>query len=235
MFRAIRTANLSDLMALARQFASAGEHGCALMTYDHALRTPPPLQNTSLGDLLVILSQYWAYALHLRNVLSKSDLATGINVQQTLHFRAKTDSDAANATSESSTHSYIVERNSILYTRATERLSRSLNSNSDEDVVVPPGEIETVIKMTLTDRFTAMLATLDQNARNATVLQPCVEFAAGMCSRKHCRRNHSALDGRGNSTFTNRVRALALLMLILDGIPQTSGPFQPIGRPDVQR
>ncbi|KAG8877563.1 hypothetical protein FRB98_006659 [Tulasnella sp. 332] len=212
MFKILQDGTPSQMAAFGRHFIERGNSPCALLSYDCALKNPDSLQDLPLDALLLILEHYVRYGGLLRNLRSTNELARRVSVQQALHFAPIVDALAGDE--PDAARRYVIDQSSILFPRANKESTRVRDSNGN--VILPADDVDVVIKRTLADRYNNIMGRITNLALHARALQPCPEHAVtGACLRRNCHRDHSVVD---STTFTRRVRLIAMVMVLLHGV-----------------
>ncbi|KAG8877562.1 hypothetical protein FRB98_006658 [Tulasnella sp. 332] len=218
MFKILLSGTPSQMAAFGRRFIEHGHNPCALLSYDYALKSPESLQNTPLDALLLILEHYMRYGGLLRDLRSNNELARRASVQQTLNFAPVVDASAGDELDTA--RRYVIDQSSILFAKADEE-STGVRDGSD-NIILPADDVDVVIKRALADRYNIIMGSITSLALNARALQPCPEHAAtNACRLKNCHYDHGVVD---SVTFTRRVRAIAMVMILLHGVYLEPGP-----------
>ncbi|KAG8843814.1 hypothetical protein FRB96_003722 [Tulasnella sp. 330] len=220
MFKILQSGPPSQMAAFGRRFIEHSNSQCALLSYDCALKSPESLQDTRLDALLLILEHYVRYGGLLRDLRSTNELARRVSVQQALHFTPIVDASAGDQ--PDAARRYLIDQSSILFARANKESTGVHDNNGN--IILPADDVDVVIKRALADRYNNIMERITGLAMNARALQPCPEHAAtGACLRKVCHRDHGTVNG---VTFIQRVRVIAMVMILLHGVylePGTGG------------
>ncbi|KAG8982207.1 hypothetical protein FRB93_008303 [Tulasnella sp. JGI-2019a] len=234
MFKMLQSGTPSQVAAFGRRFVEIGNNPCALLSYDCALRKPDSLRELPLDGVILVLEHYLRYGSVLRDLRSTNELARRVTVQQALHFIPIIDAPAGDepaGDAPAAVRRYIIGPSSILFARANQRSMGGRENNNN--IVLPADEVDLVIKRALADRYNLVMGNIATLAQSSRVLQPCPEHAAtGVCPRKTCHRDHSAMD---NTTFTRRVRAIAMIVIIVNSIYMEPGTAEHSSRSHTQR
>ncbi|KAG8982213.1 hypothetical protein FRB93_008309 [Tulasnella sp. JGI-2019a] len=231
MFHAIQSNDRGKLMQLGRQFAESGDDAYALVVYDRALQDPPSFDKASVDELIQVLGHYWHYRDVVKRLRGMSNVAETAGVQRILRFVPLV--DTAGGAEPVSAHYYLVPQESVLFTRAAS--SNTLEVDNNGNATLPLHRVELFIRMTLSGRYNAALNILDDRIRMARALQPCIEHAAGLCSRHVCYREHALKDASEDFWLSKRVRAMALIIILLNDAYAEPGKSHISGRFHIQR
>ncbi|KAG8980866.1 hypothetical protein FRB93_008909 [Tulasnella sp. JGI-2019a] len=232
MFYALQGDDHDRLMQLGCQFAESGNNAYALVVYDRALREPPSIHDASVEELIQVLRHYRLYGDAMKELYWMTNVVETAAVQRILNFTPVV--DTAGSGEPVHVHHCRIPQSSALFARATSLYSAVQDSHGN--AIMPIRGVEIIIKTTISSRYNAALTALDDRLRPARALQPCIEHAAtGVCPRGSCYKEHAPIDASKDFWLSKRVRAMALIIILLDNVYVEPGSAHLSGRPHIQR
>lgn len=200
MFRAILSADLSELELIGHRLANADKRAAALLCLDFVFFNPPAIQVMKAHEVAAILVSFNVYASLLNDLATLDDPCGKPAIQKLFGFQPSTE-NAVLLHSDRYLHLWLMR------TRAQPE------SATDEAVLVDHLELTQALRTSLRSRLRESVLKENEVARRARAFVPCLGLAVhGVCPQAECYRDHVKASDMTPELYNTRIR-LPLLQI----------------------